>query len=124
MTQYFFGKQINFKKNVFVNLQKVAGIGEAKANYICLQCGIHSKILWGEIGEKQIFILAHWIEEVLAKKIVFGPELLKNDKIKRNLLLSLKTTRGLRIAKGLPVNGQRTHTNGRTAKLNNKKLIK
>ncbi|KAI2504793.1 hypothetical protein MHU86_9560 (mitochondrion) [Fragilaria crotonensis] len=41
---------------------------------------------------------------------------LKRQKLNHKNLVFIKSYRGLRKIKGLPVRGQRTHTNGRTAR--------
>lgn len=120
MTQFFFGKKLQIKKNISTNLQYVSGIGKVKAKYICSQCGILYSTKWEQLTEKQIFSIISWIEKIFSKKNVYGPELLKKEKNRKQFLISLKTTKGFRLTKGLPVNGQRTHTNGKTAKRLNK----
>jgi len=56
---------------------------------------------------------------VLPKQIL-GTDLRRKAKVNKEALMSLGSYRGIRLRQGLPVRGQSTHSNGRTAR---KKLV-
>jgi small subunit ribosomal protein S13 len=99
-------------KHIVRALPYLFGIGPAAARKICQQTGIAptkqtEELTEGEIKKIRDVLDADWkVEGDLRREIQMN--------IKR--LMDLGCYRGLRHRRGLPVNGQRTHTNARTRK--------
>lgn len=107
------GVDIPNDKRVEFALRYIYGIGPARAKIICKECGIADSMRANELNEEMI----NKIMTVVAEKQYKLEGDLRRDVI-GNLkrLTAIKTYRGLRHAKGLPVRGQRTRTNARTRK--------
>ena len=99
-------------KHIVYALPYIYGIGNTLARKICIQTGISVTKLTEELTENDIKKIRELIEREYKVEGDLKRELHTN--IKR--LMDLGCYRGLRHRKGLPVNGQRTHTNARTRK--------
>jgi len=99
-------------KRVEIGLTYIYGIGRSQANNILTSTGVHADTKVRELNEEQVNKIRKAIEEQyrvegdLRKEVSFN--------IKR--LMEIGSYRGLRHRRGLPVRGQRTHTNARTRK--------
>ena len=99
-------------KRIEIGLTYIYGIGRAQANNILKTSGIAADTKVRELNDDEVTKIRKAIEEQyrvegdLRKEISFN--------IKR--LMEIGSYRGLRHRRGLPVRGQRTHTNGRTRK--------
>lgn len=106
------GVNIPPQKRVVIALQYIHGIGAKSAQDICSGLGIEAskrvnQLLDAEVLKIREYIDAHYrVEGDLRREVSMN--------IKR--LMDLGCYRGLRHRKGLPVRGQRTHTNARTRK--------
>jgi small subunit ribosomal protein S13 len=106
------GVNIPSGKRVQIALTYIYGIGRTKAREICDQAGVPverrvSEMTEGEIGRvREIIDGGYRVEGDLRRDVAMN--------IKR--LMDLGCYRGLRHRRGLPVRGQRTHTNARTRK--------
>lgn len=101
------------KKYLFNALCAVYGVNQSLASDICTKLGYQKKFLTKNLNDKQIYNINKYVEE---KEFLVKGDLQRWLKQKIDLLSSLKTYRGLRHRLGLPVRGQRTHTNARTVK--------
>jgi small subunit ribosomal protein S13 len=102
------------KKKYLKNaLCAVYGINESLASQICANLGYQKKFLTEKLSDKQVYDINNYVEK---RKFLIKGDLHRwlNEKI--DLLSAIKTYRGLRHRLGLPVRGQRTHTNARTVK--------
>jgi small subunit ribosomal protein S13 len=72
-----------------------------------------------QISDEQIFKLVSLIESM---NLNLSSDLKKLNSINFKKIVSIKLFRGLRKLSGLPVRGQRTHSNSKTAKLLNKQF--
>ncbi len=106
------GVNIPTTKRVVIGLTYVFGIGPAKAQQICTQLGIPSERRVNEMSDDEILKIRELIDRDFRVEGDLRRELAMN--IKR--LMDLGCYRGLRHRRGLPVRGQRTHTNARTRK--------
>lgn len=107
------GVDIPNNKRVEFALQYIYGIGPTRAKLICAECKIPEAMRASELNEEHINKIMNSIAEHQFK--VEGDlrrEVIGN--LKR--LSAIKSYRGIRHAKGLPVRGQRTSTNARTRK--------
>ena len=106
------GVNIPTNKRVEIALRYIHGIGPAKAKEIAEKVGISSERRVQDLTDQEILRIRETID---AEHMVEGDlrrEVSQN--IKR--LMDMGNYRGLRHRRGLPVRGQRTHTNARTRK--------
>ena len=108
-----FGVDIPNNKRVEYALRYIYGIGPARAKIICQECGIPDAMRASELNEEFINQIMNAcakhqfkLEGDLRREVI--------GNLKR--LAAIKSYRGLRHVKGLPVRGQRTSTNARTRK--------
>lgn len=102
-------------KPIFFELKYVYGIGKSKANLICRQLGFSKNLKIKDLSNNQINQLLKLIE---GSDIIITSDLKKLKNSITKTLVSIKSYRGLRKINGLPVRGQRTHTNAKTARKN------
>jgi small subunit ribosomal protein S13 len=100
------------QKRVEISLTYIYGIGRKSARDIVAAAGIDPNIRTKDLHEDQIKKIREVIESTRKVEGDLRREVTMN--IKR--LMDLGCYRGLRHRKGLPVRGQRTHTNARTRK--------
>ena len=105
------GVNIPDKKQAWVSLTHIFGIGRTRALNICDQLGIEKTTLIGSLSEEDLEKLRKTVNDFLVEGDL-RREISTN--IKR--LMDLGTLRGIRHRKHLPVRGQRTKTNARTRK--------
>ena len=106
------GVNIPSQKRVPIGLTYIHGIGRTKAGQICQKLGIPAERRVHELTDDEVLRIREYIDRELVVEGDLRREIAMN--IKR--LMDLGCYRGLRHRKGLPVRGQRTHTNARTRK--------
>ena len=106
------GVNIPTQKRVAIALTYIYGIGIKGAKGICDKVGIESHHRVHQLTDDQILKVRECID---ADYKVEG-DLRREQSMNIKRLIDLGCYRGLRHRKGLPVNGQRTHTNARTRK--------
>lgn len=106
------GVDLPRRKQVVYALPYIFGIGHTMAREICQKAGIPGDKKVDELSESEVKAIRDTIEGGYKVEGDLRREIQQN--IKR--LMDLGCYRGLRHRKGLPVNGQRTHTNARTRK--------
>ncbi|MEE9384221.1 MAG: 30S ribosomal protein S13 [Nannocystaceae bacterium] len=99
-------------KRIDVALTAIYGVGQTKAREILEQSGVGASIRTAELSGEQVSAIRQVIEEHYRVEGDLRREVQMN--IKR--IMDLGCYRGLRHRRGLPVRGQRTHTNARTRK--------
>src|SRR6476469_10539490 len=99
-------------KQIAYSLPYLYGVGHALARKICEQAGIPPTKKTEELTETDI----KKIRELLETEYKVEGDLRREVQMNIKRLMDLGCYRGLRHRKGLPVNGQRTHTNARTRK--------
>jgi len=106
------GINIPTNKRVLISLTYIHGIGRTKAKDICEKVGIPEERRVAELTDQEVIQIRelidqdHMVEGDLRREVAMN--------IKR--LMDLGCYRGIRHRKGLPLRGQRTHTNARTRK--------
>ena len=106
------GVNIPTNKRVTIALRYIHGIGPAKAADICEKVGIAAERRVTYLTDQEVLKIRetidadHMVEGDLRREV--------GQNIKR--LMDMGNYRGLRHRRGLPVRGQRTHTNARTRK--------
>ena len=106
------GVNIPTNKRVVIALTYIHGIGRTKAVQIAEKLGIAPERRVQDLSDQEVLQLRETIDQGHTVEGDLRREVAMN--IKR--LMDLASYRGLRHRKGLPVRGQRTHTNARTRK--------
>jgi small subunit ribosomal protein S13 len=106
-------------KHIVYALPYLYGIGKTAARAICEKTGIAPNRMTEELTEGEI----KKIREVLEADYKVEGDLRREVQMNIKRLMDLGCYRGLRHRRGLPVNGQRTHTNARTRKGPRKGLV-
>jgi len=106
------GVNIPTNKRVVISLRYIYGIGPKKAEEICQALAIPDDRRVNQLTDEEILRIRELIDRTFKVEGDLRREVAMN--IKR--LMDLGCYRGLRHRKGLPVRGQRTHTNARTRK--------
>ncbi len=106
------GVNIPTQKRVVIALQYIHGIGPRFAKDICGKVGIPAERRVSQLTDAEVLQIRETIDRDYLVEGDLRREVITN--IKR--LMDLGSYRGLRHRKGLPVRGQRTHTNARTRK--------
>ena len=106
------GVNIPTQKRVEIGLRYIHGIGPAKAKEIMEKVGIESNRRVSDLTENEII----QIREAIDRDYLVEGDLRREVAMNIKRLMDLGCYRGLRHRKGLPVRGQRTHTNARTRK--------
>ena len=106
------GVNIPTQKRVEVALTYIYGIGPTKAKEIMAKVGIPPERRVNELTEQEVIR----IREVIDREYQVEGDLRREIAMNIKRLLDLGCYRGLRHRRGLPVRGQRTHTNARTRK--------
>ena len=106
------GVNIPTNKRVVIALTYIHGIGSTKAKEIVAKLGIADTARVQDLTDQEVL---HIRETIDADHTVEG-DLRRQTSMNIKRLMDLACYRGLRHRKGLPVRGQRTHTNARTRK--------
>lgn len=106
------GVNLPTNKRVIIALQYIHGIGPAKAKEIMEKVRIPEDRRVNQLTDQEIL----QIREVIDRDYVVEGDLRAEVRANIKRLMDLGCYRGLRHRKGLPVRGQRTHTNARTRK--------
>ena len=106
------GVNIPTNKRVVIALTYIHGIGAFKARQIAAKVGIDPARRVSDLSDQEVL---HIRETIDAEHMVEG-DLRRDTSMNIKRLMDLACYRGLRHRKGLPVRGQRTHTNARTRK--------
>ena len=106
------GVNIPTNKRVVIALQYIHGIGKAKARAIVSTVGLEDGRRVSELTDAEVI----QIREAIDRDYTVEGDLRRENSVNIKRLMDLATYRGLRHRRGLPVRGQRTHTNARTRK--------
>ena len=106
------GVNIPTQKRVVIALTYITGIGPAKAKEITTKVGIPAERRVHQLTDAEVVR----IREVIDQDYTVEGDLRRETAMNIKRLMDLGCYRGLRHRKGLPVRGQRTHTNARTRK--------
>jgi len=106
------GVNIPTNKRVVVALQYIHGVGPQIAQDIVNRVGIEDKRRVADLSDAEVL----QIREAIDRDYTVEGDLRRETSVNIKRLMDLASYRGLRHRKGLPVRGQRTHTNARTRK--------
>jgi small subunit ribosomal protein S13 len=110
---YIFESELSENKSVITSLAQIYGIGKANSTFLCKNLGFSKNFKIKDLSKKQVTKIIKVIE---SKSVNLASDLKKMKLLISKNLISIKCYRGLRRYQGLPVRGQRTHTNAKTAK--------
>ena len=106
------GINIPTQKRVEIALTYVFGIGRTTASDLCRKLNIPTERRVSELMEDELTRL----RDMIGNDVVVEGDLRRKTAMDIKRLMDLGCYKGLRHRKGLPVRGQRTHTNARTRK--------
>jgi len=106
------GVNIPTQKRVEVALTYIFGIGRANAKRICTRNGISLDRRVHELTDSEVAR----IRDLIDSEFKVEGDLRRETSMNIKRLVDLGCYRGIRHRRGLPVRGQRTHTNARTRK--------
>ena len=106
------GVDIPREKRLVISLTYIFGIGPTTAGQICQEVGIDESTRVRDLTDEEVARIRNWIENNLKVEGDLRRDI--SQDIKRKM--EIGCYQGLRHRKGLPVRGQRTHTNARTRK--------
>ena len=106
------GVDIPREKRLVIALTYIYGIGRTQAEQICESTDIDHSTRVRDLTDSEVNKIRAWIEENVKVEGDLRREV--NQNIKRKM--EIGCYQGLRHRRGLPVHGQRTHTNARTRK--------
>jgi small subunit ribosomal protein S13 len=106
------GVDIPREKRLVISLTYIYGIGRTLAEQICEATDIDESTRVRDLTDSEVNKIRAWIEE--SAKVEGDLRREVNQNIKRKM--EIGCYQGLRHRRGLPVHGQRTHTNARTRK--------
>lgn len=112
---YILNTKLPKNKSVVISLTSIYGIGKPTSLKICKKLGFSDNLKTKELSEEDLVEILKVIENL---NLITTNELkqLKSQILKN--LIEIKCYKGLRRSKGLPVRGQRTHTNAKSARKN------
>jgi small subunit ribosomal protein S13 len=106
------GVNIPTNKRVAISLRYIYGIGPKNAQDIVDQLGIPEARRVNQLTDEEVLR----IRELIDREYRVEGDLRREEAMNKKRLMDMACYRGLRHRKGLPVRGQRTHTNARTRK--------
>jgi small subunit ribosomal protein S13 len=106
------GVNIPTNKRVLIALSYIHGIGPAKAKEICEKVSLAPERRVSDLTDAEVL----QIRETIDQDHMVEGDLRREIAVNIKRLMDLGNYRGLRHRRGLPVRGQRTHTNARTRK--------
>jgi len=99
-------------KQIGIALTYIYGIGRSRAKEICRKAEVEDQTKTDHLGEGEVIR----IREIIERDYEVEGDLRRGVSQNIKLLMDIGCYRGLRHRRGLPVRGQRTHTNARTRK--------
>ena len=106
------GVNIPTNKRVIIALTYIHGIGRTTAVHIADKLGIAHSARVQDLSDEEVLR----IREAIDAELTVEGDLRRQTAMNIKRLMDLRAYRGLRHRSGLPVRGQRTHTNARTRK--------
>jgi small subunit ribosomal protein S13 len=114
------GVDLPREKRIEVSLQYIFGIGKTSSRLILEKANVNPITRTKDLTDDEV----RRIRETIEQNIKVEGDLRREVSMNIKRLMDLGCYRGLRHRKGLPVRGQRTHTNARTRKGPKKGLVR
>jgi small subunit ribosomal protein S13 len=109
---YIFEVKLSEKKPILYALTEIYGLSCSRSSLICKKLGFSKNFKTKKLSKEQINKLLRVIDSLNFK---LANELKKLELLKLKKLVFIKSYKGFRRKQGLPVRGQRTHTNAKTS---------
>ena len=106
------GVDIPREKRLEISLTYIFGIGRTTSNLVCSSTGVNPNTRVHDLTEEEVAKLRAWIDANLKVEGDLRRDVTQDIKRK----IEIGSYQGIRHRRGLPVRGQRTHTNARTRK--------
>jgi small subunit ribosomal protein S13 len=106
------GVDLPAKKRTEIGLTYIYGIGITRSKSLCHRAGVNPDKKVADLSEDEV----NRIRQILEAEGAVEGDLRKELSMNIKRLIEMGAYRGLRHRRGLPVRGQRTHTNARTRK--------
>ena len=106
------GVDVPREKRVLISLPYIHGIGRSSAANVCEATGVDPTTRVRDLSDDEVTVIRAFIDQQLKVEGDLRREVSQNIKRK----MDIGCYQGLRHRRGLPVRGQRTHTNARTRK--------
>ena len=106
------GVDLPAKKRAEIGLTYIYGIGRTRSNSILHRAGVDREKKVADLTEEEV----NRIRQIIETEGAVEGDLRKEISMNIKRLIEMGSYRGLRHRRGLPVRGQRTHTNARTRK--------
>jgi small subunit ribosomal protein S13 len=106
------GVDLPLNKRVEIGLTYIYGIGRTRSNDILTQAGVDKNVRVKDLTEDDV----RKIRQIITDEGKVEGDLRKDIGLDIKRLMEINCYRGMRHRRGLPVRGQRTHTNARTRK--------
>lgn len=110
---YIFESTLEDSKSVSFSLASIYGVGKINSVLVCKQLGFSKNLRLKNLSKKQEDSV---IDNIKMFKLLTGSELKLKNQLSLEKLITIKSYKGLRRYKGLPIRGQRTRSNARTAR--------
>jgi small subunit ribosomal protein S13 len=106
------GVDIPREKRLEISLTYIYGIGRTTSNQVCTAAGVNPDTRVRDLTDEEVAKLRAWIDANLKVEGDLRRDVAQDIKRK----IEIGSYQGIRHRRGLPVRGQRTHTNARTRK--------
>ena len=106
------GVDIPREKRLEISLTYIFGIGKPTEQKMCADLGLNTSTRARDLTEDEVNRIRVWVDQHLTVEGDLRRDIQQDIKRK----IEIGSYQGIRHRKGLPVNGQRTHTNARTRK--------
>ncbi|MCH6562828.1 MAG: 30S ribosomal protein S13 [Deltaproteobacteria bacterium] len=106
------GVDLPREKVIGISLTYIFGVGRSSALKICDEAGVPPASKTFDLDEAEVIRL----RDVIERRYKVEGDLRRETSLNIKMLMDIGCYRGLRHRRGLPVRGQRTHTNARTRK--------
>ena len=106
------GIDLPLNKRSEIGLTYIYGIGRPRATRICVEAGVDPNKRIKDLDEDEV----RKIREIITEEGKVEGDLRRDIGMDIKRLMEINCYRGMRHRRGLPVRGQRTHTNARTRK--------
>ena len=106
------GVDLPLNKRVEIGLTYIFGIGRSRSNHILTDAGVNRDTRVKDLTEDDV----RKIRQIITEEGKVEGDLRKDVGLDIKRLMEINCYRGMRHRRGLPVRGQRTHTNARTRK--------
>ena len=110
---YLFESKVPEEKSVFFALTYIYGINKSTSVLICKKLGFSKNFKITNLSNEQLQLIVKTIELL---NLTLSNNLKKLKQLNQKKSISIKSYKGFRKNQGLPVRGQRTHTNAKTAR--------